>query len=64
MGPAIQPPLSAPAKDFSKEKLTKFNVFLAETDSANELSDIDSGEDVTKYTIKTKAIMMHIATEL
>jgi len=49
MGPAIQPPLSAPAKDFSKEKLTKFNVFLAETDSANEVSDIDSGEDVTKY---------------
>ena len=36
MGPAIQPPLSAPAKDFSKEKLSKFNVFLAEPDSANK----------------------------
>lgn len=49
MGPALQPPLSAPAKDFSKENSSKFDLFLSEPDSATEFSDIDSGEEVTKY---------------
>jgi hypothetical protein len=49
MGPALQPPTSAPSKAFSNKNLSQFEVLFSESDETNEFPEFDSCEEVSRH---------------
>ena len=50
MGPALQPPLSAPAKEFFADDLHDIDEVTLNADNNNEFFNIESSDEGTKLT--------------